>query len=435
MKISFVVAGAGEMICGACMHDALLAEGLIKRGYQVEVYTLYTPVKIDFELPQKEKKIYFSGITAYLEQQYKFFRTLAPGLLDNLLESPSFLKLMMSFSVDVEPEKLGALTVSMLKGMEGYQRREVLRLVSAMEKKDKPDLVVITNSMLISIAPVIKEKLNVPVYCQLMGEEDFIEHLPAPYSEEAKSLMRKHASSVTKFLAPSPTYAAEMAYFIAVDRKMVVPIVSGINSAYYNPLPERTKEPFTIGYLSRIMYAKGLDILVEAFILLRKKYNKNAKLMVAGAIIGSKKQAYFDKCKARLKEENLLDDLLYIGAPGLKEKALFLNGLSVFAVPSRFSESRGFAVLEAMASGIPVVLPDSGIYRDFVNKGNAGILVKQNNAEALAEGLLKIMDNPSEADKFGQNARTSALTDYSQERMVEENVNFFENEKIGWSEG
>ena len=430
MKINLIVAGAGEMICGACMHDALLAQGLLNKGHQVDVFTLYTPVKIDFELPQKEKKIYFSGITAYLEQKYKLFRTLNPGILDKILESPSFLKLMMSFSVDVEPEKLGALTVSMLRGAEGNQRREVLRLVFAVEKKGKPDLVVITNSMLISIAPVIKEKLNVPVYCQLMGEEDFIEHLSAPYAEEAKALMRKHASSVVKFLAPSSTYAAEMAYFLAIEKSKVVPIVSGINSAYYNPLPVRTKEPFQIGYLSRIMYAKGLDILVEAFIILRKKYNKKATLSVAGAILGSKKQEYFDKCKARLKEEGLLSDFLYIGAPDLKGKAEFLKNLSVFAVPSRFAESRGFAALEAMASGIPVVLPACGIYRDFDNKGNAGILVKQNNAEALAEGLLKIMNNPAEADTFGKNARTTALSDYSQERMIEENVKFFENEKL-----
>ncbi len=433
MKINLIVAGAGEMICGACMHDALLAQGLINKGHEVEVFTLYTPVKVDFELPQKEKKIYFSGITAYLEQKYKVFRTLNPGILDNLLESPSFLRFMMSFSMDVEPEKLGALTVSVLKGAEGYQRREVLRLVSAMGKKGKPDLVVITNSMLISIAPMIKERLNVPVYCQLMGEEDFIENLPAPYSEEAKALMRKHASSVAKFLAPSPTYAAEMAYFLAVEKSKVVPIVSGINSAYYNPLTERTKEPFRIGWLSKIMYAKGFDLLVEAFILIRKKYNKKATLSVAGAILGSKKQEYFYKCKARLKEKGLLEDFKYIGPVNLKEKAEFLKNLSVFSVSSRFAESRGFAVLEAMASGNPVVLPDSGIYREFVNKGNAGILVKQNNAEALAEGLLKIMDNPSEADTFGKNARQTALKDYSQERMVEENVEFFEHEKLdGW---
>jgi len=430
MKIDIITAGAGEMFCGACMHDALLAEGLLKRGHEVEMFTLYTPVTLDFDLPVKEKKIYFSGITAYLEQNFKIFRTLNPGLLDNILESPSFLKFMMSFAMDVEPEKLGALTVSVLKGVEGNQKREVLRLVSEMEKKGKPDLVVITNSMLGSIAPVIKERLGVPVYCQLMGEEDFMENLPEPYSTEAKALLRKHAASIEKFLAPSPVYAAEMAYFLAIEKKKVVPLVFGINSSYYEPLPERTKEPFKIGYLSRVMYAKGLDLLVEAFILLRKKYKKNATLTVAGAILGSKKQSYYDGFVSRLKAEGLFEDYKYAGVPNLKEKAAFLKDLSVFSVPSRFEESRGFAVLEAMASGIPVVLPDAGIYREFVNKGNVGILVKQNNAEALAEGLLKIMEEPKAADVFGKNARNSALTSYSLEKMIEENVRFFEEELL-----
>ena len=83
-----------------------------------------------------------------------------------------------------------------------------------------------------------------------------------------------------------------------------------------------------------------------------------------------------------------------------------------------------------MASGIPVVLPDSGIYREFVNKGNAGILVKPNDPEALAEGLLKIMENPVQASEFGSNGRKCALVSYSQEKMVEETVSFYEKEML-----
>ncbi len=431
MKLSFIVAGAGEMYCGACMHDMLLAQGLINKGHEVKLYPLYTPVKVDFALPQKEKKIYFSGLNAFLEQNFKAFRKRNGGVMDKLLESPSLIKLMMSFSIDIEPAKLGAMTVSVLKGEEGYQEREVLRLVEAMKKDGKPDIAVITNSMLIGIAPVIGRELGAQVYCQLMGEEDFIKNLPVPYAEEAHTLLRRHAKYIKKFLAPSAAYAEEMAYFLAVEKERVQTITFGINSGYYSPGQERTKEPFKIGFLSRIMPAKGFDLLVEAFILLSKKYGREAELWVAGLTLGARHKQYFLACKKRLKEEGLLEKFHYAGVPGLKEKAAFLKELSVFSVPSRFPESRGFAALEAMASGIPVVLPDNGIYRDFVNKGNAGLLVKPNDPQTLAEGIIKIMDDARKADEYGKNAAACAVKDYSQEKMVEETVQFYEREILG----
>lgn len=430
MKISFVVAGAGEMYCGACMHDMFLAQGLINKGHEVRLYPLYTPVKVDFELPQKEKKIYFSGINAYLEQHLEIFRKRNSGIMDKIMESPSLLKLMMSFSIDIDPSKLGAMTVSVLKGEEGFQKREVIRLVEAMKKDGKPDIVVITNSMLKGIAPVIERELGCLIYCQLMGEEDFIKSLPAPFAAEAQTLMRRHAKYIKKFLAPSKAYAEEMAYFLAVEKEKVETITFGINTGYYHPNEKRTVEPFKIGFLSRIMPAKGFDLLMEAFILLSKKYGKKAELWVAGLTIGARHKRYFEDCKKHLKEEGLLEKFHYIGVPNLKEKAEFLKELSVFSAPSRFPESRGFAAIEAMASGIPVVLPDSGIYREFVNKGNAGILVKPGDAQTLAEGLLKIMNDPVKADEFGKNARNCALNDYSQEKMVEENVKFYEKEML-----
>ena len=147
--------------------------------------------------------------------------------------------------------------------------------------------------------------------------------------------------------------------------------------------------------------------------------------------LGARHKQYFLACKKRLKEEGLLEKFHYAGVPGLKEKAAFLKELSVFSVPSRFPESRGFAALEAMASGIPVVLPDNGIYRDFVNKGNAGLLVKPNDPQTLAEGIIKIMDDARKADEYGKNAAACAVKDYSQEKMVEETVQFYEREILG----
>jgi hypothetical protein len=121
MKILSITAGAAQMYCGSCLRDNALAAELIRRGHDAMLLPVYTPTRTD-EANVSEDKVFFGGISVYLEQHVSLFRK-SPKFLDRLWDSTAAIRLASRRSIAVDPASLGALTVSMLKGEEGNQRK------------------------------------------------------------------------------------------------------------------------------------------------------------------------------------------------------------------------------------------------------------------------------------------------------------------------
>ena len=126
MKITYITAGAGGMYCGSCIRDNALAAALTARGQDVTLLPLYTPTRTDEE-NVSQHRLFFGGISVYLEQNVSLFRK-TPWLLDRLWESPWLVR-AVSGRLQMQPEQLGAMTVSMLEGTHGHQRKELDKLV------------------------------------------------------------------------------------------------------------------------------------------------------------------------------------------------------------------------------------------------------------------------------------------------------------------
>src|SRR5438045_2862458 len=127
MKILSITAGAAGMYCGSCLRDNALAAELISEGHDVILLPLYTPTLTD-EPNVSAHKVFFGGISVYLEQKVPLFRRL-PGFLDWLWDTEAALRAASKSSIATSPRMLGELTVSMLKGEEGNQRKEFGKLV------------------------------------------------------------------------------------------------------------------------------------------------------------------------------------------------------------------------------------------------------------------------------------------------------------------
>ena len=115
------------MYCGSCLRDNALATELIARGHDVSLLPIYTPTLTD-EPNVSGNKVFFGGISVYLEQYLPFFRH-TPKWLDRLWDSRMMLQLASRRSISTSPKMLGELTVSMLKGNDGFQRKEIEKLV------------------------------------------------------------------------------------------------------------------------------------------------------------------------------------------------------------------------------------------------------------------------------------------------------------------
>ena len=115
------------MYCGSCLRDNALATELISRGHDVMLLPVYTPTLTD-EPNVSGDKVFFGGISVYLEQYVPFFRH-SPKWIDSLWDSSLMLKLAARRSISTSPKMLGELTVSMLKGENGFQRKEISKLL------------------------------------------------------------------------------------------------------------------------------------------------------------------------------------------------------------------------------------------------------------------------------------------------------------------
>ena len=120
------------------------------------------------------------------------------------------------------------MTVSMLRGEAGHQRKEIEKLVDWLVADVRPDVVHLSNSMMIGMARMIKENCGPPVICQLSGEDLFLEKLVPPHYEQARALLRERAAAVDAFVALNRYYADFMADYLAVDRGEVHVIPHGL---------------------------------------------------------------------------------------------------------------------------------------------------------------------------------------------------------------
>src|SRR3974377_227606 len=126
------------MYCGNCLRDNTLVEALRRLGHEVLMVPLYLPLTLDEPDQSGNTPIFFSGINVYLEQKSAWFRH-APSWLHRLLASRPLLRLAADRAAKTRASELGDLTLSMLRGEEGRQARDLDELIAWLKSQPKPD--------------------------------------------------------------------------------------------------------------------------------------------------------------------------------------------------------------------------------------------------------------------------------------------------------
>ncbi|MFP3905376.1 MAG: glycosyltransferase family 4 protein [Armatimonadota bacterium] len=416
MRIVHIAAGAGQMYCGACNRDMALIRGLMDRGHQVQVIPLYTPLRLEGD-EILTTRIFMGGINAYLQQHSKIFQH-TPAFIDRLLDHPGLLRWASKMAVSTSPSDLGAMTVSVLQGRDGRQRKELDRLIKFLSAGDPPDVFSITNSMLSGIAPALKECFDAPVICGLQGEDAFLRKMTDPYTTQALDLIRKHARHIDGFTASTHSYADEMAGLLDIDCGRIHVVRTGFDVEPYRGIARARREvlsdsPVVIGYLSVIAPPKGLDILVEAWIALAE--NHRTRLQVAGRVLNT---GYYNEIRRQIRRAGLDDRFRHAGEVDFEGKLDFLQQCDIFCQPSRATERRGLAALEAVTSGVPVVLPDRGAFREIIERTGGGVLFNPEDPVALTERIKELLNDPERARAMARAGSEIAASYYSPQLAV-----------------
>jgi glycosyltransferase involved in cell wall biosynthesis len=334
-----------------------------------------------------------------------------PRWMDRLFNGKGLLKAVAKRSHLTSAKEQGEMTCSMLRLEESNLGKEVDKLVEWLERDGKPEVVVLSNALLAGLIRELKKRLEVPVVCTFQGEDSFLDGLPDPWKGEAWKEMAMRVADADALVSPSSYYATVMEERLGLETSAIDVIPNGIDLAGY----EMNKGGEKIGYLARMCHAKGLGLLVDAFIHLNDPL---LRLAVAGTM-GGGDDVYVAALQKKLKKAGLQDCVEWLPDLDREEKLDFLQSLSVFSVPVTYPEAFGLYLVEAMACGVPVVMPNASAFPEILEEAGCGILVEPNSSKDLARGIREMLENP-DRKAMGEKGRRAVEDRYHVGAMASE---------------
>jgi len=416
MKILFIIPGAGDSFyCGNCFRDNLQANALRKAGYNVIIMPLYLPLKHKSFLA--DTPLFFPATTYYAEQKL-FSKGKMPKWMERLTSSNVMLKFASSMSGTTSAEGMEGMTISMIKGEDAAFQNQVSRIIEWIKNHEKPDIIHLSSSLLIGIAKAIRQAIDIPIVCSLQDEEVWINTLNVNYIETAWNGIADNIHFINRFVTSSEFYKSIVLEKFPQIKEIEV-IYPGIDTNKYisNNYP---KHP-TIGFFYRMNRENGLDILAEAFVLLKKEgVIPNLKLKIGGGYTG-KDKTFLKKVKKILVQ--YIEDVEFCHNYNLDEHTRFYSSISVISVPLTFDEGFGLYLCEAFAVGRPAVVPATGSFPEIVEDG--GILYHPNNSENLAQALKKLLTDKDLYQKTALKAKKLSEIRYNEKILAEKLGNMY----------
>ncbi|GIW80179.1 MAG: glycosyl transferase family 1 [Gemmatales bacterium] len=414
------------MYCGSCLHDNTLAAALNRLGQEVVLIPTYTPIRTDEE-DVSASRVFFGGINVYLQQKSAIFRH-TPWFLDRLFDVKPLLRWVSRFAFKTQGHELGELTVSMLQGEHGRQRKEINKLVHWLATHVQPDLINLSNVLLSGVVEEMKRRLRKPVLCSLQGDDIFLEALPEPFRSQALDLIRAHCRHVDGFIATSRYYADFMSEYLSLPPSKIEVVYPGINLALHDLESSAGMafagdgEEATIGYFARICPEKGFHLFAEAARILQRMPGVPRFRLRASGWLGKNDRPYYEKICRYLHEAQLGDRFEYVDSPDHVSKVRFLRGLYLLSVPTTYREPKGLYVLEALANGVPVIQPGHGAFPELIEATGGGLLVPPNHPEELAKAWYHLLQDRDYRNRLAEKGREAVHRQFDDATMAEKTM-------------
>ena len=403
MKILFILPGAGDSFyCGNCFRDNLQAQALRKAGHEIIIMPLYLPLK--HHAFQSDVPLFFPATTYYVEQKM-FGKRKMPSWMKRMLGSEVLLDMASSLSGTTTAEGMEDMTLSMIEG-EGHAFEEnAKQLIDWVKQSEKPDIIQLSSSLLLGIAKELKKETGIPIVCSLQDEEVWIDSLKSEFVEKAWKGVSDNAKYVDRFITTSYYYQQIVKEKLPQLGSVDV-IYPGIDIAKYQS-DDYPVDP-TIGFFYRMNELDGLDILADAFVILKKRGSvPHLKLRIGGGYMSPDKKLV-RQVKRTLKP--YASDVVIEDSYDMEKHADFYRKVSLLSVPLRFQEGVGLYLCEAFAAGRPAVEPNTGSFAEIV--GQAGLIYEPNDALHLADALEKILTDKQMYDRCKEQALALAKERY-----------------------
>lgn len=427
MHLIQITPGAGRMYCGNCLRDNALVAAWRRLGHDVLMVPLYLPLTLDEPDAASGTPIFFSGLNVYLDQKLPLFRAASAGVR-RWLSNQTLLRWIGRFAARTRPEQVADLALSMLRGEHGNQARDLDELIAWLESSTRPDVICLSNALLLGMARTLKTKIKCRIVCFLAGEEAYIEAMPNPLRARVWETLTERARDIDLFIAQSRYFATRMSDRMALPSANVMVIPPGLElTGYAGRLSENESSGHrspAMGYFARMCPQKGLDMLVDAYIIMRESGRAADLRLKIGGGCGPADAKFVAGLKRRLRARGLLSAVEFHPNLGRNEKIAFLESLKVFSVPAR-GDSFGLYLLEAMAAGVPIVEPPTGAYPEVIETTGGGLLSDADTAQSLAKAVLSLLEAPELCRQLSNRARVSMRERYDINIIAQRHIEAF----------
>lgn len=413
--LSILPGSGGSFYCQNCLRDMALAEALRRRGHSVTVMPLYLPATAQASAPDAAP-VFYGAVSLYLRHRYAVLRRL-PRTWFAPLDAWPVLRLAARFSESTSAAGLEELTLSMLRGEEGRQAEElkcVAAWVVALPPHERPELIVLSNALLAGLARTLKQAAGCPVACWLQDEHVWLDAMDAELRAAALRVMTADMDAIDRLIAVSTSYADRMAGWLGLDRARVRVVFPGVDPSYYRSA-DLVRRPATIGFLSRLSAEEGFDRFVDAYLLLRRDPRfSNVRIAATGG--PSADRRFLKRQIKKLATAGALAQTEISPDRFARDRSGFLAGLTVLSVPGGPTpEAFGYYALEAMAAGVPLVLPAHGAFPELAAAAGCAVLTPDTQPETLARAWAALLLDPERLREKSARGLVAARTQFSQE--------------------
>jgi glycosyltransferase involved in cell wall biosynthesis len=243
------------------------------------------------------------------------------------------------------------------------------------------------------------------------------------------ALLRQQVRHVDRFIAVSDYYARFMSGYLQIPPAQISVVPLGINAESFEPRQSMASQDdgvFRVGYLARIAPEKGLLPLAEAYQEFRRRAPEVKARLEAAGYLAAEHKPYLSSVRQLLERAGLGEEFSYRGTVSRPEKAAFLKSVDVVSVPATYDEPKGFSVLEAMASGVPVIQPRRGTFTETLERTGGGLLVAPDSRDGLAEALLRLARDPSLRRELGRTGAEGVRAFYTVKRSADRLLEVYE---------
>jgi glycosyltransferase involved in cell wall biosynthesis len=424
MRIVQIIPGTGgTFYCQNCLRDMELVRTLQRQGHDVIVVPLYLPLSSE-DASAASRPAFYSAVALYLRHTCPVLDRALPAAFWRMLDSMAVLRFAARRAGSTRAAGLGDITVSMLRGEQGRQAEELERLVTWLRDDlgSRPDVVVLSNALLLGLARRIKAVLRVPVVCWLQDEHVWADAMTPDESRHVWQVVRERVADVDGIVAVSRTYAERMARVLELPAARIRTIHIGAEPDV--PAADLARRPPTVGFVSRLAAGEGFGLFVEAFLELHRDPRfADVRMKATG---GMTHPRYVTQQMQRLRRAGL-GHLVTIDPDAFRNsRAEFLASLTLLSSPVPEGEAFGTYVVEAMAAGLPVVEPAVGAYPEIFQEAGCGTLCATADARELAATWGALLSDPARLASEAQRGREAVRRHFNLERMAREAVAYYD---------